>query len=334
MITGDHASTARAIAQQAGLDLAHGVLTGPELSALPPEARAKAVAEVNVFARATPEHKLMLVQAFAARGEIVAMTGDGVNDAPALKGADIGIALGKHGTDVAREAAALVLTNEDFGAIAQAIVLGRRIFENLRRAMTYVIAVHVPIAGMALCPVLLGLPSLLFPVHILFLELIIDPACTVALEAEEPDPRLLRAPSRTNEQALFGRRSLLLSVLQGGVLLLGVLALYALSLRQAVAPDDARARAFIALVVGNVALITVQRSSLHSAFYVVLHSRNKVANTLSLGALGALALTLSLPALRERFHFAVPSLEGVLLAVLVGLGSVLWYDLVKRDSTS
>jgi P-type Ca2+ transporter type 2C len=329
MITGDHAATARAIAEQAGLDVSQGVLTGAELSALSPAARAEAVTRINVFARATPEHKLTLVRAFAANGDLVAMTGDGVNDAPALKAAHIGIALGLHGTDVAREAASLVLTTEDFGSIAGAIMLGRRIFENLKRAMLFVIAVHVPIAGLALLPVLLGLPGLLFPVHVMFLELIIDPACTVALEAEEPDLASLRRPSRAGGGALFDRKSLTASVVQGAALFLGVLGLYVALLRTGTAVDEARAAAFVALVVGNVALITVARSATRSALATLVHARNRVASLISVAALGALGLVLAVAPLRTPFHFAVPASAVLLGAVAVGLGSVLWYDLVK-----
>jgi Ca2+-transporting ATPase len=329
MITGDHAATARAIAEQAGLDLDGGVMTGAELETLAPVERARAVARVNVFARATPEHKLMLVQAFSARGEIVAMTGDGVNDAPALKAADIGVALGVRGTDVAREAAALVLTTEDFGAIAEAIVLGRRIFENLRRAMMYVVAVHVPIAGMAFVPILLGLPSFLFPVHVLFLEMLIDPACTVAMEAESPDPQSLLVPTRAHGEALLGRRNLLLSLLQGCVLFAGVLGASLWAVHHGADTDTARATGFIALVVGNVALIHVQRSATHSTWHTLLHGKNPVALWLSLAALGVLALVLTVPALRGLFHLALPSAAAVCWAAMVGVLSAVWFDAVK-----
>jgi Ca2+-transporting ATPase len=329
MITGDHAATARAIAEKAGLDLEGGVMTGAELQALAPEARARAVARVNVFARATPELKLMLVQAFSARGEIVAMTGDGVNDAPALKAADIGVALGVRGTDVAREAAALVLTTEDFGAIAQAIVLGRRIFENLRRAMMYVVAVHVPIAGMAFVPILLGLPSFLFPVHVLFLEMLIDPACTVAMEAESPDPQGLLKPTRAHGEALLGKRNLLVSLLQGCVLFAGVLGASLFAVRTGVDTDAARATGFVALVVGNVTLIHVQRSSTRSTWQTLFHGKNPVALWLSLAALGVLALVLAVPALRGLFHFAVPSAAALGGAIATGVLSAVWFDVVK-----
>lgn len=208
-----------AIARHAGIDVSAGVMTGEQLTALDENARREAAVRVNVFARAAPDHKLVIVRALQASGQLVAMTGDGVNDAPALKVAHVGIAMGAGATDVAREASALVVTNEDFGVIASGILLGRRVFENLRRAVMYIIAVHVPIAISALAPVLFGLPSLLFPVHVMFLELVIDPACSVALEAEQPDQRTLAAPPRSAGAGLFVR---MLSV--------GALIVFALSL--------------------------------------------------------------------------------------------------------
>jgi Ca2+-transporting ATPase len=329
MITGDHASTARAIAAQAGLDLAGGVCTLSELAELPEDARADRVARVNVFARVTPEGKLMLVRALAARGEIVAMTGDGVNDAPALKAAQIGIALGARATDVAREAAALVLTGDDFGTIADAMVLGRRIYENLRRAMLYVIAVHVPIAALSLLPVLLGEPALLLPVHVMFLEMIIDPACTLAFEAETPDAALLARPSRRVGDSLFDRRSLVTGVLQGSVLGLAVLGLYTYALRSQASVDVARATAFSALVLGNLALIAVQRSRTRSAFSEMFRSKNAAATWVTGLATLALVLMLVVPGLRHLAHFALPPAALLGWALVTGLASVLWFDATK-----
>jgi Ca2+-transporting ATPase len=190
MITGDHPATALAIARAAGIDTSDGVMLGSELAALSPEDLAVRLRTVRVFARIIPEQKLLIVQGFKSAGEVVAMTGDGVNDAPALETAHIGIAMGKKGTDVAREAADLVLMDDSFASIVGGVRLGRRIFVNLRKALIYVTAIHVPIAGLALVPILLGLPQLLFPMHVVFLELIIDPVCAMdlrrSLEARAP----------------------------------------------------------------------------------------------------------------------------------------------------
>jgi P-type Ca2+ transporter type 2C len=328
MITGDHAATARAISEQAGMALQHGVMLGKDFAALDEPARIAAVQTHSVFARAAPEHKLMLVRALESAGELVAMTGDGVNDAPALKASHIGIAMGARGTDVAREASALVLTNEDFGAIAHSIVLGRRIFDNLRKAMRYILSVHVPIAAMALLPVLLGMPPMFFPIHVVFLEMVIDPACTIALEAEEPDPRVLTQPPR-RAGGLFSRRAVVVSVLQGMSLLVAVLAVFVLALRHT-SEEQARALSFVTLVVGNLALILVQRSGDRSALSTLLRTRNVPANVLSLAALVALALSLLVPLLRELFHFALPEPTHLALAAGAALVSVLWMDLLKQ----
>ncbi|MDL2338410.1 MAG: HAD-IC family P-type ATPase, partial [Pseudomonadota bacterium] len=221
MITGDYPATARAIAHLAGLAESAGeVLSGDEMSTLSDDTLRQRMATVAVCARIAPEQKLRIVQALKANGEIVAMTGDGVNDAPALRAAHVGIAMGGRGTDVAREAASLVLLDDDFTAIVLAVRLGRRIFDNLRKSMSYILAVHVPIAGMALLPVLLGWPALLYPMHIAFLELIIDPACSLAFENEPPERDVMQRPPRDADAPLFGGATLWLALLQG----LGVLA--------------------------------------------------------------------------------------------------------------
>ena len=171
-------------------------ITGTDLHTMPLDELPARVRDVNIFARVLPEQKLRLVEAFKTNGEVVAMTGDGVNDAPALKAAHIGIAMGGRGTDVAREAASLVLLDDDFSSIVEAIKLGRRIYHTLKKAMTYIFAIHVPIAGMSLLPVLFRLPLVLMPLHIVFLELVIDPACSIAFESEPEHPQTMKRPPR------------------------------------------------------------------------------------------------------------------------------------------
>jgi Ca2+-transporting ATPase len=207
MITGDHPATGLAIAREAGIDASH-VLTGAEIDALDDEELLGALERARVVARARPEHKLRIVRAEQAAGRVVGMTGDGVNDAPALKAADVGVAMGMRGTAVAREAADIVLTHDDFGAIVSAVRLGRRIHDNLRKAFGYIVAVHVPIAGVALLPALLGWGPLLLPPHVLFLELIIDPACSVVFELEPEEPDLMRRSPRARGGALMSARAL------------------------------------------------------------------------------------------------------------------------------
>jgi P-type Ca2+ transporter type 2C len=260
MITGDHPRTARAIAKQAGI-VGDRVLTGEDLLGMDAMSLAKEVATLNIFARVRPQEKLALIEALKAGGEVVAMTGDGVNDAPALKAAHIGIAMGQRGTDVAREAASLVLLQDDFASIVQAIKAGRRTFANLRQAMVYTLAVHVPIVGLAMLPVLFGLPLVLAPLHIAFLELVIDPACSLVFEAEDGDPALMDQPPRPSGAALLTRTLVTQSLLQGGLVTAMVVGVYAALLRFGMPGGTASTAAFVALVSANAALILPSRTA-------------------------------------------------------------------------
>jgi Ca2+-transporting ATPase len=328
MITGDAPDTARAIARQAGLPAAE-VISGRELESLSDEELRGRLERGRVFARTVPEQKLRIVQALRAGGEVVAMTGDGVNDAPALKAAHIGVAMGGRGTDVAREAAALVVTDDDFTSIVAAVRLGRRIHDNLRRAMAYVLAVHLPIAGAALVPVLLGWPLVLFPVHIVFLELVIDPACSVAFEAEPGDPGLMRRPPRKVGASLFGRRLVVVSLLQGAALLAATLVSFRLGLDHTGSEASGRAMAFATLIAGNVALILVNRSWTRTVL-ATLGTRNLASWAVVGGATLTLVLALTVPFLRHLFRFGPASGDDILVAALVGFLSLSWFEIVKR----
>ena len=328
MITGDHPTTAKSIARQAGIKPVDETITGPELEKLNDAELQMRVRTINVFARMVPEQKLRLVNALKANGEVVAMTGDGVNDAPALKAAHIGIAMGGRGTDVAREAASLVLLDDDFASIVHSVRMGRRIFDHLQKAMTYIVAVHVPIAGMSLVPVLLGGPLALLPVHILFLELVIDPACSVVFEAEPEEADVMHRPPRNPMAPLFGRRILGLGLLQGASALLMVLAVYLSALWGWLNVSDSIALSFTTLVVANLGLIFVNRSWTRTIW-----STLRIPNAALWLVIGCtiffLGLALYVPYLRDLFHFSTLHPDDLALCLAAGSVSILWFECLK-----
>lgn len=290
---------------------------------------AESIKTTAIFARVVPEQKLRLVRALQADGEVVAMTGDGVNDAPALKAADIGVAMGGRGSDVAREAAALVVVDDDFTSIVHAIRAGRRIFDNLRKAMSYLFAVHVPIAGLALIPVLLGSPLILWPVHVVFLEFVIDPASSVIFEAEPEEEDVMRRPPRDPNERVFNRRTIAIAGLQGASSLAIVAALYFGGLRAGVSPDQARALAFATLILVNLGLILSDRSYSRS----FLHSftiRNTALWWIVGGALAALALVIYIPWLQSIFQFGALSWTHILIVIGASLIALLWFEGLER----
>jgi Ca2+-transporting ATPase len=331
MITGDYPVTAQHIARQAGLSPAEAVIAGPELDRMDDDTLRRRIREVRVFARIVPEQKLRLVSACKANGDVVAMTGDGVNDAPALKAAHIGIAMGSRGTDVAREAADLVLLDDAFSSIVDAVRMGRRVFDNLKKAMAYIIAIHVPIAGLALIPIAMHWPLVLMPVHIVFLELIIDPACSIAFEAEPEEGDVMRRPPRSPHEPLFARRTVLLSLLQGGSVLMLTLWVVVYSLSRGDGDDMVRTLAFTTLIVGNLTLILTNRSWSRTMLQT-LRAPNPAMAWIFGAALGVMALVLLAPGPRELFHLEVPSPGDLALCVVAGTAGLLWFELLKWRS--
>ena len=328
MITGDHRKTAQSIAQQVGIEPVDEIITGPELDQMQDAELQERVKKVNVFARMVPEQKLRLVNAFKANREVVAMTGDGVNDAPALKAAHIGIAMGGRGTDVAREASSLVLLDDDFSSIVKAVRMGRRIFDHLQKAMTFIIAVHVPIAGMSLIPVMFGWPLVLLPIHILFLQLVIDPACTLVFEAEPEEEEIMKRPPRNPTEPLFGIRTLGIGLLEGCSVLVIVLLVFLLALFGWDDEKDAKGLCFTTLILANLGLIFTNLSWTRSIFSTV-QSPNPALRWVLAGTLTFLGLVLYVPALRDLFHFSYLHLHDLAICFAFGLLSILWFEIVK-----
>jgi len=328
MITGDYPATAQSIARQAGLTNCETVITGSELERMPDEELAGRIKDVQIFARVVPEQKLRLVMALKANQEVVAMTGDGVNDAPALKAAHIGIAMGGRGTDVAREAASLVLLDDDFSSIVAAVRLGRRIYDNIRKAIAFIFAVHVPIAGLSMLPVFFtGWPLLLLPVHIVFLELIIDPSCSLIFEAEEAEAGVMQRLPRNPSERLFSLTTVGLAVLQGLSALAVCLGVYLFS-RPSHQPDASHALTFATLVVSFLVIILANRSWTHTIFGM-LRVPNAALHWVIGGTVAFLALALSVPVAQALFHFGPIHARDLALSLGAGVMCIVWFDLLK-----
>ncbi len=329
MITGDHPETARAIARQAGFVRPDGCLTGADLEGLPDEELAARVRGVDVYARVRPEQKLRLVEMLKEDGEIVAMTGDGVNDAPALRAAHVGIAMGQRGTDVAREAASLVLLDDAFPTIVEAIRTGRGVFDNMRKALYYLMAVHVALAGMALLPVVFGFPILLFPVEIVFFELIVDPVSSLVFEAEPEEPDVMRRPPRVPDEPILARRALVGSILLGGSLLGAALAIYAVALLSGTPAAQSRALGFATLMIGNVAMVLVCRSSRRSVLRS-FSAPNPLAWAVVVFGIVLLGLAVYFPPLAAVFQFLPPPPVDLVVAAAAAVACVVANDIGKR----
>ncbi|WP_331386074.1 cation-translocating P-type ATPase [Sphingomonas sp. Ant H11] len=319
MITGDYAATARSIATQAGI--ADGdVMTGADLAALDDIQLAERLKTVTVFARIMPEQKLRIVQAFKADGEIVAMTGDGVNDAPSLKAAHIGVAMDKRGTDVAREASAMVLLEDDFGSIVQSVRLGRRIYDNIRKAMAFIFAVHVPIAGLALLPLFFGLPILFGPIHIALLEMVIDPVCALVFEAEREEDDIMRRRPRDPAEALFSLPMIVWSVFQGGAAFAMLATVFLVETWSGMPEMELRALTFFALIAEIVALILVNRS-FSASLGEALIRHNAALRYVAAAITAVTALILFLPQAQALLNFGSIAWTDMVLAI--GLGVML-----------
>ena len=330
MITGDYPVTASNIGKEIGIKNPELFITGSELKDMSEEALCERIKSVNIFARVIPEQKLKIVNALKKNREIVAMTGDGINDAPALKASNIGIAMGEKGTDVAREASSLVLMDDNFASIVGAIKMGRKIFDNLQKALGYIFAIHVPIAGLSLIPVLFSnLPLILWPAHIVFLELIIDPACSVIFEAEKEEDNVMSRPPKDINEPFFGAKKILLSCLQGFGILIVCLLVYFVGLKMGYTEKSVRTLTFVTLIVSNIAVILSNRSWT-SGFFKILSTPNKAVFWIVSGAILFLILILNIPFLMNLFEFEKIGYIELLVCALAGFSSITWFEIYKK----
>src|SRR5574344_838788 len=331
MITGDYPLTAQNIAKEIGLSNYNECITGAELAQISEEELSERIKTVNVFARVVPEQKLKIVNALKRNNEIVAMTGDGVNDAPALKAANIGIAMGEKGADVAREASELVLMDDNFGSIVGSIKMGRRLFDNLQKALGYIFAIHVPIAGLSLIPVFFsGYPLVLWPVHVVFMELIIDPSCSVIFEAEKAEKNVMSRPPRNLNEPFFGAKKILISCLQGVWILLATLGIYFITLKLGYEIGQVRAMTFTTLIIANVMTILTNRSWNESIF-TILRTPNPTVKWVAGGALLFITLILNIPFLQKMFQFSPITIFEALTVICLGISTIVWFELFKHS---
>jgi len=330
MITGDYPGTALKIGQDIGLKNSGMLLTGTDIQHISVEELTEKVKTINIFARVIPEQKLKIVQALKANGEVVAMTGDGVNDAPALKAADVGVAMGMRGTDVAREAGDIVLMDDNFASIVKGVKMGRRIYDNIKKALIYIFALHIPIAGLAILPTLSGMPIMFFPVHIVLLELMIDPLSTVVFEAEKEEEGIMQRKPRGISERIFTHKTALIGVLQGvGVLIVSLFVYYfALNYFSA---ERARMLTFVTLVCANLSLALVSLSW-SKPFLFVIKNHTKLLWVIAGVVLGVLAVSMYVPVVQELFEFGDPRLLDFPLAIGFGLLSVVWFEGYKYFS--
>ncbi len=330
MVTGDHPLTAHAVAHQLGLPHAEepAFVTGDVLDAADDDTLARLAATASIFTRTRPEHKYRLVRALRAQGEVVAMTGDGINDAPALREADIGVAMGQRGTEVARAAATLVLLDDDFATIVKAVRDGRHIFDNLQRAFTYLIAFHTPLLLAALLVPLLGAPLLLLPVHLVWLELIVHPTASLVFEYDPPAPDLMQRPPRPRDAGLLSWPSALRATAVGATLCAGVLALYLIRLGQGAPEPLARGLALAELVLGQIVIALGARSPDRPLWQAGLRG-NRVLPWIVGGTLASLVIVLYVSPVAAMVKLAPPSPGELAATAAAGVLATIWPEFAK-----
>ncbi|MBP7156802.1 MAG: cation-translocating P-type ATPase [Flavobacteriales bacterium] len=330
IITGDNALTTAAIAEQTGFRGAEKTMDGDAMMQLDDAALQKAVHDTNIFTRMFPEAKLRIINALQAEGHVVAMTGDGVNDGPALKAAHIGIAMGKRGSELAKEAASLILVNDDLGNMVDAVAMGRKIYGNLKKAIQYIISIHIPIILTVSLPLFLGwvYPNIFTPLHVIFLELIMGPTCSIVYENEPLEKDGMLRPPRPLSLTFLTWKDLSISIWQGLVITLGTLGAYQLAVHQGHPEELVRTMVFSTLVVANIGLTLVNRSFTASVFTTYANNNQLIRGMLLL-TIGLLAALLYVPLFREFFHLASPSIAQLGTAASIGLASVAWFEVYK-----
>lgn len=326
MITGDYPLTAKAIGAQAGLSSGE-ILIGDELKHMNDEQLQNRIQSTNICARITPNQKYRIVKALKANNQIVAMTGDGVNDAPALKSAHVSIAMGNRGTDVAREASTLVLLDDNFASIVNAIRSGRRIFDNMHKSMVFILAMHVPIAGIALFPILFSLPPVFYPLHIALIELIIDPTCSIAFENEPAEKNIMKRSPRKINDPILNKKTIFSALLQGLGIFIITFSIYILCLK-VMTESQARTFTFSSLTISNLMLIYSNRSQTKSIFRL-LTIPNKILFLIIFTTIIILLSIIYLPFLADILHFSPLTINQLLLSFSGGIACVLWLEMLK-----
>ena len=329
MITGDYSKTAMAIGEEIGLKFTDKVIVGNEIDSLSENELCEVVKSCDVFSRVIPEQKMKIVKALKKNGEIVAMTGDGVNDAPALKSADIGIAMGQRGTEVAKEAAHMILMDDNFTTIVKSVKDGRRVYDNIRKAMVYILIIHIPIAAMAMFAPLFNLPPLLLPMHIMLLELIIDPTCSIVFEGEPAEANIMENPPRPPQEPLLTRNLTIKVVLQGVVMFLAAFMPFHYMIDLGISSEYARSFSLITFIVANVTLVLVNRSNTELLYHLIKEKGSKVRLIVNSMALIMVFAIVYIPILNGFFRTEKIGIYPLIFAIVLGFISTGWWEIVK-----